>query len=736
MGTDSRTGLILAGCLTVLIALGCAQHKAYEAQPLKPEIPKADNLVVSGKFRAVVIEDMDNDGNLDVVGGASSPGMVTISYGDGKGAVSEPQILPVHGEVHSVAVADFNEDGLNDIVFSAQKETSGIRLWMNQSNRKWKQENGPAKINKFQNIKTADVNGDGHIDVIAANFTGDTKAGIQVWIGNGKGGWIAESGPTTMGRYMDVALADLNKDGMLDMIGAGWGVYGALRVWLGDGTGNWSSISPLQKGNYYGVSIGDFNSDGNLDIFAATYRSGVHVFQGDGIGNFRKIKGPGKNVIKSDNAESDVGEVKPPGESFWKTIPIDLNGDGILDVVASSLDSKGILAWIKADNHNWTQIEKLFPTTGMYYGMAVADLNSDGYLDICAASYGEGVQIWLGRVGHAIKTNKIAVEQLQDSVRLAAFDAPTENNVFATVNRIAEYKIGPGDLLEITFWQASAPKKEEILVRQDGKISFGFVEDISVNGLTSSQLDELLTKNLKQYLRKPRLDIVVKEHNSKSVTLLGAITPRNVGGGGTGKYVLSGRITLLEILTKAGGADKNANLKSVKIRRKDGQLISLNLFKSIHEGDPSKDFVLDDGDLVFVPTLDIEGNRVFVFGEVDKPGSYSFKSTKIRLADAISEAGGPTVFASKVNTKVFRGDITRPEIITANLRKLVEEGDQSQNVALANGDIVYVPRSGWGDINFFAKRIRPLLELILWPARVVNDWDRAYDVINNNDRRY
>ena len=52
---------------------------------------------------------MDNDGNLDVVGGASSPGMVTISYGDGKGAISEAQILPVHGDVRSVAVADFKE---------------------------------------------------------------------------------------------------------------------------------------------------------------------------------------------------------------------------------------------------------------------------------------------------------------------------------------------------------------------------------------------------------------------------------------------------------------------------------------------------------------------------------------------------------------------------------------------------------------------------------------------------
>jgi hypothetical protein len=74
MSTYSRIGLAMAGCLTMLLVLGCAQHKAYEAPPVSPT-PRADGLVVAGKFRAVVIEDMDNDGNPDVVGGASSPGM-------------------------------------------------------------------------------------------------------------------------------------------------------------------------------------------------------------------------------------------------------------------------------------------------------------------------------------------------------------------------------------------------------------------------------------------------------------------------------------------------------------------------------------------------------------------------------------------------------------------------------------------------------------------------------------
>ena len=724
MYTYQKIKPALAVCMVVFLFFGCAQQNAYQRKALQkqPVVAKADGLVVAGKFTAVLIEDMDNDGHLDIVGSASSPGMVTISYGDGEGAVSEPQVLPVHGEVRSIAVADVDEDGLRDILFSARQETSGIRVWMNQAQRKWKQQNGPIKINIYENLKTGDVNRDGHMDVIAANSTSDTIAGIQVWLGDGKGGWVGEFGPTTMGRYMGVALADLNQDGFLDLIGAGWGTYGAVRVWLGHGNGMWAATPPLMKGSYYGVNIGDVNDDGNFDIIAATYRKGVQIFLGDGKGFFQTVKGPLEHIKGRRKTQPDPQKQNRPNltgeESFWQALPVDLDGDRQLDIIASSLDNNGILAWKNSGENRWRNYGGQFPSVGIYYGLATGDINRDGATDICAANFGEGIQILPGTIGQKIAKKNMEIEQLSASDRLAAFEAPKQNHVFTTINGVAEYRIGPGDLLEIHFWEAGTSKKEEILVQQNGKISFGFVEDLSVNGLTASQLDELLTEDLEQYFRKPRIDIFVKEHNSKSVTLLGAITPKNVGGGGSGKYLLSGRTTLLEILTKAGGATENANLKTVNIRRKNGTLITLDLFKAIHEGDPDKDFVLDDGDLVFLPTLDIAGNRVYVFGEVEKPGTYSFKSSKIRLADAISEAGGPTVFAEAAETRVVRGEITRPEILLADLQGLIENGDQSQNIALVNGDLVYVPRSWIGNVNRLSEQLMPLWQLLKGPGSV------------------
>jgi polysaccharide export outer membrane protein len=297
-----------------------------------------------------------------------------------------------------------------------------------------------------------------------------------------------------------------------------------------------------------------------------------------------------------------------------------------------------------------------------------------------------------------------------------------ENNVFKVINGVAEYKIDPGDTLEVTLWEGTTPKREEILVRPDGKISFGFVEDLSVKGLTPSQLDNMLTNNFKEYVKNPRIDVVVSEYDSKFVKLVGAIANNGLGTG-SGQYALKGKTTALELLTRAGGATQHANLRNVRIRSKNGQSISLNLYKAILEGDLSQNPILDDGDLLFFPTLTEVGNRVFVFGEVNKPGAVTFANSETGLLDVLSEAGGATINAAEYETRIVRGDPTQPEIITANLRSLVEQGDRSQNVALVNGDIIYVPRSGIGDVNRFIEQIFPTLQAIATAASIVVNFD-------------
>jgi len=732
-GNLFRILILLAAATFIAAIAGCARN--VEKSASSPVIPPGSGLATAGKFRAVAIEDMDNDGKLDIVGGAFSSGMVTINYGDGQGEISRPYILPITGDVRSVAVLDVNQDGLADIAFSVQKESSGIRVFLNRSKRQWELAKGPIEINRYEGIKTADINGDGHMDIIAANATSTTQGGIQVWLGDGKGNWPIETGPTISGRYMDVVVADFNNDGNLDLVGSSWGARGALRFWLGDGAGNWSSTPPLEKGSYYGLSTGDVNGDGHFDILSGSHRNGVRIFTGDGQGKFRRVLSPTEILERRAKGQKQtaagVGEYprQEKDRSFWQVLAVDLNQDGHSDILASSLDSQGIRAWRNLGNKGWRTISGPFPSSGIYYGMAAADIDEDDKPDICAAGVGGGIEIWPGK-DKAFKLARRQVERIETSGVLRDPTAQLENDVFKTVDGKQEYKIGPGDILEITFWEGTVPQKEEILVRPHGKISFGFVEDLSAKGLTASELDQKLTSYLKEYVKNPRIDVVVKEHNSKFVQLMGAIGVRGQASG-AGKYLLKGKSTVLEMIAQAGGPNEDANLNDVRIRRKNGQTISLNLFKTINQGDLSQDLVVNDGDLIFVPTVTKEGSRVYVFGEVEQPGAYTFSGTNFRLFDAISEAGGATVFASPESTRIVRGDPTRPEFIDVNLKSLIEEGDQTQNMILAGGDLVYVPRSGWGSINVANQRIRPLMELILWPARTVIDWYNASDLISS-----
>lgn len=302
---------------------------------------------------------------------------------------------------------------------------------------------------------------------------------------------------------------------------------------------------------------------------------------------------------------------------------------------------------------------------------------------------------------------------------LARMSKVEENTVFTEKRGYPEYKVGPLDILEITFRTGSEHKTDTIIVRSDRTISYSFVDNLPVAGLTVQELDEKLTEGLEVFVRNPRIDIVVKEFRSKNALVMGEIGAHRyayneaVGG----RFFLDGKTTLLDLLVMAGGYTKDADIKKVKLIRGD-KTYHINLYDIIYRGEVEQNVIIDDGDVVDVPELPVYGERVYVLGEVNRQGIYSLKDVPDLLA-ALSFAGSFTRTAVEENTLIIRGyqPGKKPLVLTADINAILKKGDIGQNIPLVNGDIVYVPRSTIGNINEFIITTVPLLDYLLYPGK-------------------
>jgi protein involved in polysaccharide export with SLBB domain len=317
-----------------------------------------------------------------------------------------------------------------------------------------------------------------------------------------------------------------------------------------------------------------------------------------------------------------------------------------------------------------------------------------------------------------VKVTRMQTEQNLEA--LAEMSEVKENSVFETVKGIPEYRIGAGDVLEISSYSGDKATSSTVPLDSRGRISYSFIDHLEVNGLTCSQLEQLLTAKLSAYVRNPRISVFVKEFTSKSATIVGEFSLlRNVsyGRGGSGRINLRGRTTLTDLIAMGGGYTLNADIKSVKLVRK-GQSYLVNLFDILEKGDEDQNVIIDEGDVVNIPELPTYGERVYVLGEVNAQGIYPLKEAQDLLA-AIALSGNTTRLAKEENTLIVRGyePGKPPVVMMANVKALLRKADISQNVRLRDGDLVYVPRMLIADINDWIINMTPLLNLILYPGQ-------------------
>ena len=230
-------------------------------------------------------------------------------------------------------------------------------------------------------VAVADLNHDGNPDIVVANAGSDSadSGSITVLLGDGQRGFhVAPNSPFPAGHLPnDIAIADMNADGNLDLVVANHqSPY--LRVFLGDGRGRFHLApgSPVDVHSYphpHGVVLADFNSDGKVDAVTDSWGNNqIEILPGDGTG---RLITPGSFF-------------RTGRRPYERLRTADFNHDGHPDIVTTNLDD-GTVSVLLGDGRGGLRNapSSPFPAGGKPWEVTVDDLNEDGNADLIIIPY-------------------------------------------------------------------------------------------------------------------------------------------------------------------------------------------------------------------------------------------------------------------------------------------------------------------------------------------------------------
>jgi len=279
---------------------------------------------------------------------------------------------------------------------------------------------------------------------------------------------------------------------------------------------------------------------------------------------------------------------------------------------------------------------------------------------------------------------------------------PSSGAATASEKAVADYPLGPGDVLTITI--ADAPELSgKVRVTEAGEVVLAALPTpIKAEGLSALELSRAIAAALKaaELLRDPAVTVFVEEYHSRTVTVLGAVGKPSV-------YPLQKPTTLLEVLSMAGGLLPSAGTKLTLVRKEPVPVAkgtsaeqapplgdskrTIDLAKLMLGEDPSLNVEVRAGDIVSVSTAPI----IYVVGAVNKPGGFALQDPNAGLTvlQALGMAEGLKPNASGSRCVIIRGSPgakDRKEV-PIDLGKLMERKIPDQQ--LASNDILFIPES-------------------------------------------
>jgi len=248
----------------------------------------------------------------------------------------------------------------------------------------------------------------------------------------------------------------------------------------------------------------------------------------------------------------------------------------------------------------------------------------------------------------------------------------------------ANYVIGPQDVLSIQIYD-QPEIGGKYTVEADGTFTFPLIGRIKAGGLTLRDFEAELKKRLADgYFRNPQVSVGVEQYRSQRIFVLGEVRV-------SGPVPLTGGMTLVEALARAGSALPSASGEVLVVRGRDlpaggqngtpsaneltarlttGVEIFRAFVRDLEAGKMRQNIELQDGDILFVPRAE----TVYVFGQVKNPNIYPIQKDTTVL-QALSLAGGHTEHAALNRIDIVRIVNGERKKIRVKLTDIVQPGD-------------------------------------------------------------
>jgi hypothetical protein len=347
---------------------------------------------LSTQSNTTIVADLNGDGIPDLVQVAfnfdqtHTQGGVAVSLGTGNGSYGPPVLYPT-GSPNSfwVVAGDFNGDGKLDLAVAnacsdGNCTQGGVAILLGNGDGTFQAptvygSGAPLALT----LVTGDFNGDGKLDVAVMNQ--DQPPSVGILLGNGDGtlqpAVLTNTSAGVTSNY-SIAAGDFNGDGKTDVALVSISTdqsTGLIAIYLSNGDGtltqegtSFSSGGTARSGGFgMSLAVADVNNDGKLDVVVANScqilnsncsAGTLSVFIGNGDGTFQS--GPSQTV---------------PDGNFYSLFLADINGDGILDAIATNLTGVAVFPGKADGSFLAPTVYAGVSTGGENMSLALADLN-------------------------------------------------------------------------------------------------------------------------------------------------------------------------------------------------------------------------------------------------------------------------------------------------------------------------------------------------------------------------